>query len=92
MTNSQIIEGVARSIYGDEAVDNMISSGMEIPLHTVQGWNSRGSYRVKKGEHGIETRLWKKKTVKDTDDEGTDQGFYLAKAYLFTSMQVEKAD
>ena len=92
MTNTQIIEGVARSIYGDEVVDNMISSGMEIPLHTVQGWNSRGSYRVKKGEHGIETRLWKKKTAKDTDDEGTDQGFYLAKSYLFTSMQVEKAD
>ena len=70
----------------------MIRSGIEIPLHTVQGWNSRGSYRVKKGEHGIETRLWKKKVAKDTDKNDKDQGFYLAKSYLFTSMQVEKAD
>ena len=92
MTNSQIIEGVARSIYGNEAVDSMISSGTEIPLHTVQGWNARGSYRVKKGEHGVETKLWKKKKPKDTDDGDIDQGFYLAKAYLFTINQVEKAD
>ena len=92
MTNSQIIEGVARSVYGDEAVDSMIRSGVEIPLHTVQGWNSRGPYRVKKGEHGIETKLWKKKTGKNNDDEDTDQGFYLVKSYLFTEMQVEKLE
>ncbi len=92
MTNAQIIEGVARSIYGDDAVDSMIRSGIEIPLHTVKGWNERGSYKVRKGEHGIETRLWKKKAAKDADDEGIDQEFYLAKAFLFTSKQVEKAD
>ena len=92
MTNSQIIEGIARDVYGDDAVDNMIRSGIEIPLHTAQGWNMRGSYRIRKGEHGIETKLWKKKVAKELDDEGTNQGFYLAKSYLFTSMQVEKAD
>ena len=39
----------------------MISEGIEPPLHTLQGWASRG-YKIKKGEHAVaETKLWKKK-------------------------------
>ena len=92
MTNAAIIEGIARSIFGDDEVDAMIASGTEIPLHTVKGWNNRGQYRIKKGEHGIETKLWKRRDKNNAEGEGADQGFYLAKAYLFTKNQVEKAD
>ncbi len=101
MTNDQIIADIAASIYGEDAVSNMINNGKEIPLHTVKGWAARGPYRVKRGEHGIETRLWKKKTNKDMNlteeekgnaDELYNQSFYMAKAFLFREDQVEKAE
>lgn len=95
MTNEQIIAEIAMTIYGEEAVKKMIESGTDIPLHTVKGWEARGEYRVKKGEHGIETRLWKKRKKKETstdEEENIDEkrDFYLAKSYLFTHEQVEK--
>lgn len=92
MTNNQIImlEMATRNITED--------------LHTFQMWKNLG-FKVKKGEHGIETRLWKynpKNKEKNTEelpenaDEETKQkysnGFYLAKAYLFTRSQVEKIE
>lgn len=101
MTNEQIIEEIAKQIYGEEAVMQMIDEGIEIPLHTVQGWNLRGKYKVKKGEHGIETRLWrkrKKKKAEPEDDEKADSNtsdpdqkkdFYMCKAFLFRADQVE---
>ncbi len=101
MTNEQIIEEIAVQIYGEEAVEQMIMSGIEIPLHTAHGWASRGPYRVKKGEHGIETRLWKRKknteahSEEKNDDEqenDTHNGFYRCKSYLFRSDQVEIAE
>ncbi len=101
MTNEQIIEEVAISVYGAAAVEEMQASGMEIPLHTIQGWASRGPYRVKKGEHGIETRLWKRKKntavhseEKNVEEEGADahRGFYLCKSYLFRADQVERVE
>ncbi len=100
MTNQQIIADIASSIYGEDAVIRMIENGEDIPLHTVKGWNSRGPYRIKKGEHGIETRLWKKRKKKNTDtlvedenagETGSDD-FYLAKAFLFRKDQVEIVD
>lgn len=97
MTNEQIIADIAASIYGEDAVLNMIESGEDIPLHTVKGWAARGPFRVKKGEHGLETRLWKKRKKKDvsSDDdeeqseETTNRDFYMAKAFLFRGDQVE---
>ena len=59
MTNEQIIQEIAIQVYGEDAVMEMLEEGIEIPLHTVQGWASRGPYKIKKGEHGIEIRLWK---------------------------------
>ena len=53
-------------VYGEDTVMEMIQNGIEIPLHTLQGWASRGPYKIKKGEHGIETRLWKKKKSQKT--------------------------
>ena len=97
MTNEKIIEEIAIKIYGEDTVINMQEIGMEIPLHTIQGWAQRGPYRVKKGEHGIECRLWKKRKRKaasgseaQADGEPTgNQDFYLCKSYLFRGDQVE---
>jgi hypothetical protein len=73
-------------------------------VHTFQMWKHLG-FKVKKNEHGIETRLWKynpknKKQNKEELPENADEetkkkynsGFYLAKAYLFTRSQVEKIE
>lgn len=103
MNNEQIIAEIAVQIYGEEAVRKMLENGTEIPLHTVQGWKLRsgGKLKIKKGEHGIACRLWKKKNCKKSEetkedskdtDEGnpTDRDFYLCKSYLFRADQVEE--
>ncbi len=100
MTNEQIITDIAMSVYGEDAVMEMVENGEEIPLHTVQGWASRGPYKVKKGEHGLECRLWKKKKKKVNDNEKEDEDkeqnvaenrdFYLCKSFLFRRDQVER--
>ena len=94
MTNEQIIAEIAIQIYGEDAVMDMINRGIEIPLHTVQGWAVRGPYKIKKGEHGIETRLWKKKNRKNGENDNSENSlkpeFCLCKAYLFCAEQVEK--
>ena len=96
MTNEQIIADIATLIYGEEAVSAMIENGEDIPLHTVKGWEARGPYRIKKGEHGIETRLWKKRKKKNgsSDEEPSEEAslnrdFYMAKAFLFRKDQIE---
>ena len=100
MTNEQIIASIAITVYGEDAVTNMIDKGEDIPLHTIKGWAKRGHYRVKKGEHGIETRLWKRKR-KDTEesdddkiniDDASNKDFYMAKAFLFRKDQVERVE
>ena len=93
MKNQQIIEEIAKTIFGSEEVERMIQAGEDIPLHTLQGWRSLGPYMVKKGEHGIETRLWKRRK-EDGNCEGTEEEttFYLAKSYLFTADQMVLAE
>lgn len=85
MTNMEIIMEV------------MATQNIDEELNTFSRWKSLG-YRVKSGEHGIETRLWKKTKRKneapaDSDEETKKKysdGFYLAKSYLFKKSQVEK--
>ena len=92
MTNNEII------------MQEMVTRNITEEIHTFQMWKSLG-YKVKQGEHGIETRLWKfnpknkeqnKEDLPENTDEETKQkynnGFYLAKAYLFTRSQVEKIE
>ena len=86
MTNEQIIIDAAIIIFGQDAVMEMLAEGKEIPLHTIAGWKSRGNYRVIKGEHGFETRLWKKRRVKSVEGNPYEE-FYKAKAYLFTHQE-----
>ena len=64
----------------------------------------RGPYKIKKGEHGLETKLWRKRKRKadeknskkneESDAETADDNkdFYLCKAFLFRADQVEKVD
>lgn len=100
MTNEQIITDIAMQIYGADTVMQMLSDGIEPPLHTLQGWTARG-YKVKKGEHAIaETRLWKKRKKKEKESEqASDEqsvsipsngDFCLCRSFLFGMDQVEK--
>lgn len=95
MTNEQIITNVAYSIWGEDTVNDMISKNIEIPLHTISGWNSRihgtGRYIVKKGQHGVQTKLWKQRKKK-TFEEDQKETFYLAKSYLFRADQLIKIE
>lgn len=84
MKNDEIIEKVAREIYGDTIINEIINRGDQIELHSAMGWASRG-YFIKKGEKGIETKLWRKRKSKV---EGINDQFYLCKAFLFTKDQV----
>ena len=95
MNNAKIIAQIAicNGLYPEEELKAMLAKGQEIPLHTYKGWKDRGM-TVRKGEHGIECKLGKKKTSKKSDDDKEssedDDGFYLTKSYLFTKDQVEK--
>lgn len=103
MTNEQIITEIAMQLYGEDKVMEMIEEGIEPPLHTLQGWASRG-YKIKKGEHAVaETRLWKKKKKSDGENEQpepeeqdgqipTNRDFYMCRSFLFGMEQVEKAE
>lgn len=82
MKNREIIANAAvkaRMMSATEA-RRIVENGIDIPLHTLQGWNLRGNYRVKDGEEPIEVKLWKKKE---------NGGFYLVKAYLYREDQME---
>ena len=94
MNNKKIIAQIAinQGIYSEEELEDMLSNGQEIPLHTYKGWKDRGM-TVRKGERGLECKLWKKKTAKRNDknkETSEDEEFYLTKSYLFTKEQVEK--
>ncbi len=95
MNNEQIIKNAAIEMLGEETVGRILSSQGEIPVHTLKGWNLRG-FNVKKGEHGYEIRLWKKKHKKEPEDDTlqlpNNTDFCLCKAYLFTQDQVEEIE
>lgn len=91
MKNKEIIAKVAikEGILTEKEVNALVSSGKDIPLHTLQGWKKRGNFRIRKGEHGIETKLWKLKPSV-SKDAAAPKEFYLAKAFLFRQEQVEE--
>ena len=99
MNNEQIIYEIAVGLFGEEVTEKMLEDYGEIPLHTLQGWKLRG-FKVKKGEKGLESRLWKKKNRKKEQESGdssiqedadntANRDFYLCKSYLFRADQVE---
>ena len=85
MKNREIIANAAvqAGILTAEEAKDALENGGEIPLHTLQGWNLRGSYRVKSGEEGIAVKLWRKRENEDR--------FYLARAYLYRFEQLEES-
>ena len=105
MTNEEIIlqTAIAAGLYSeDEALELMETEG-ELPLHSMLGWKHRSpkgfEYRIKKGEHGIECRLWQKRKKKKFDQPAekasqtepeTSRDFYLVKTFLFDKSQIEK--
>lgn len=64
------------------------------PIHTFNGWKSRG-YKVKKGEKSnIKFPIWKftKKEIKKEDKEIEEKtSMFLKNSAFFTMAQVEKA-
>ena len=99
MTNEQIIidTAVALGLYNESQIEEYLEEQGTLPLHTFAVWKSLG-YAPKKGTHGYETRLWKRKNKKDKEadkdnEEISDENkrdFYLTKAFLFDISQVEK--
>lgn len=86
MKNKEIIANAAIQIglLTPEEAEERLDKNLDIPLHTINGWNLRGKYKVKQGEEPIiEVRLWKKK-------EGSGSEFYLAKAKLYIENQLKK--
>lgn len=85
MKNREIIANAAvqAGILTAEEAKDALENGGEIPLHTLQGWNLRGSYCVKSGEEGISVKLWRKRENEDR--------FYLARAYLYRFEQLEES-
>ena len=83
MKNDEIIEKIARDVYGDAMIDAIIENGDEIPLHVIQVWRKKG-YRVRKGQKGIGCKLWRRRRGEENYGQ-----FYLSKAYLFSQEQVE---
>jgi len=97
LKNDEIIARVAINIYGEEKVNELIQSGKDIPVHTLMGWKQIDpAYRVKKGEHGIEVRLWKKRKTDEKNNneisEESGDDFYKVRSFLFTLEQIEKGE
>lgn len=91
MNNANIIiqAAIQAGYYTESEIVTLLTEGKMPEFHTYTIWNQLGLC-PKKGSHGYETRLWKKKkcTVKENDTE-CDQGFYLTKALLFHISQCE---
>lgn len=99
MTNTEIIikEVIENELYTEKQVEEFISKGCCVPVHTYAEWKSIGC-QVSKGEKAkIITKLWKftdkKKKGEKIDDNEEEQKaynhYYLAKAFLFDASQVE---
>lgn len=104
MTNSEIIisEIKGHELMTDEQIVEFIKEHAFLPLNTYAEWKRLG-YVVKRGEHAtITSKLWRftdrkskkaesQKTAMDKAEDEQESGrYYLAKAFLFTSEQVQK--
>ena len=102
MTNSEIIisEIKGHGLMTDEQIVSFIKKNGYLPLNTFAEWKRFG-FIVKRGEHArITSKLWRytdkkkkgePKTELDKAEQEQDNGrYYLAKAFLFTSEQVQK--
>ena len=103
MNNEQIIQEAALSLglYTEEEIEDYAMQGESLPFHTFTVWKSKCMV-PKKGVHGYEVHLWKrrkKKEVSEEDPEVIDEtedmkkgAYYKTKAILFNKDQVEVLD
>ena len=103
MTNEQIvmserINAMEKGLIGTTGRMLQTEDGQVIPepeaLYTFQAWKELG-FKIIKGQHAVvTTKLWKKKKQKDSDSDGEtidmNRDYYLCKAFLFSSKQVER--
>lgn len=104
MTNSEIItsEIIGHGIMTEEQLASFVNENGYLPLNTFAEWKRFG-FIVKRGEHArITSKLWRytdrkskkaesHKTAMDKAEDEQESGrYYLAKAFLFTSEQVQK--
>lgn len=84
MKNKEIIAKAAvnAGMYTSDEVNEMITKGIDIPLHTYRGWNKKGRYKIKEGAKPIKVKLWQK-----IEESGK---FYLSESNLYTKEQMEK--
>lgn len=91
MNNMTIIANacVAAGFLTEDEINNLISEGQDIPFHTSAVWKKYFNMIPCKGQHGYETRIWRKKNnrndvnEKEISEEERNREFYLTKAYLF---------
>lgn len=96
MSSEQILFNFACEQLGEEKATFYLETDGEVPFHTYQGWKARHKC-VRKGEKGIPISLWRAKNHKQVEvtehaEENDDMNeFYLAKAFIFSTQQVEDA-
>ena len=86
-------EAVASGYCTPEEVEKLTADGKDIPFHTFSHWKKKGLV-PKEGSHGWETKLWRRKEKQnpdhaDSEDDVSNQGFYLQKSFLFHISQCE---
>lgn len=99
MTNLDIIymETINHGIFTKIEADELLNKYGCLPVWTYAEWKKQG-YCVKKGEKAkFKTKLWKKRNIKPSTEEGKEgnekdqkSGFFLITAALFTREQVER--
>ena len=90
MSNTQIIieAAINSGFYNEMEIESLLKEGKMPEFHTYTVWKQMG-FCPRKGAHGYETRLWRKKNKNSGTSEaeiGEDERnreFYLTKAFLF---------
>lgn len=95
MNNEQLIVAAAigHGLYSEEEVEEILEEQGTLPVHSFSIWKTLG-FVPKKGSHGFEAYLWKKKQNKKTDDkedatEENKNDFVKVKTVLFDISQCE---
>ena len=83
---------VAAGWYTQQQIDAFVAAGTTAPVHTASYWASIG-YHVKKGEHGLKSKLWVPKKGAGEKEGVENRGTFMLKTtYLFNFDQVALDD
>lgn len=73
------IAAVKADLYTAEEAKKILESNQQFDLHTLSRWNQIGHFKLKDGEVGIPTKLWRKKE---------NGGFFLVQVILYARNQL----